>query len=65
VRPGLGARIRGGGTSSRADVVATVGRIEVTPRDLAHRRRTLFTMLTALAFRYPPGHEPPLIAALR
>jgi len=22
-------------------------------------------MLTALAFRYPPGHEPPLIAALR
>jgi hypothetical protein len=36
----------------------------VTPRDLAQRRRILFTMLTALRFRYPPGHEPPLIAAL-
>jgi hypothetical protein len=32
----------------------------VTPQ----RRRVLFTMLTALGFRYPPGHEPPLIAAL-
>jgi hypothetical protein len=31
---------------------------------LAQRRRILFTMLTALTFRYPPGHEPPLIAAL-
>jgi hypothetical protein len=37
----------------------------VTPRDLAQRRHVLFTMLMALAFRYPPGHEPPLIAALR
>ena len=37
----------------------------MTLRDLAHRRRILFTMLTALRFRYPPGHEPPLIAALR
>jgi len=25
----------------------------------------LFTMLTALGVRYPPGREPPLIAALR
>jgi hypothetical protein len=33
----------------------------VTPQ----RRRVLFTMLTALGFRYPPGHEPPLIGALR
>jgi hypothetical protein len=37
----------------------------VTPRDLAQRRRVLFTMLTALSFRYPPGREPPVIAALR
>jgi hypothetical protein len=37
----------------------------LTPRDLAQRRRILFTMLTALGFRYPPGHEPPLIAGLR
>jgi hypothetical protein len=36
----------------------------VTSRDLAQRRRILFTMLTALSFRYPSGHEPPLIAAL-
>jgi hypothetical protein len=27
-------------------------------------RRILFTMLTALSFRYAPGHEPPLIPAL-
>jgi hypothetical protein len=37
----------------------------VTLRDLAQRRRILFTMLTALGFRYPPGREPPLIGALR
>jgi hypothetical protein len=37
----------------------------VTPRDLAPRRRILYTMLTALTFRYPPGREPALIAALR
>jgi len=36
----------------------------VTPRDLAQRRHILFTMLTALSFRYPPGQEPPLIATL-
>jgi hypothetical protein len=36
----------------------------VTPRDLAPRRRILFTMLTALSFRYPPGYEPPLITSL-
>jgi hypothetical protein len=35
------------------------------PRDFTQRRRILFTMLTALTFRYPPGHEPSLIAALR
>ncbi len=32
---------------------------------LAVRRRVLFTMLTALDFRYAPGPEPPLIPALR
>jgi hypothetical protein len=37
----------------------------VTPRDLAQRRRVLFTMLTALGFRYPPGREPPVMAGLR
>jgi len=37
----------------------------VTPRDLTQRRRLLFTMLTALGFRYPPGREPPVIAGLR
>jgi len=37
----------------------------VTPHDLAQRRRILFAMLTALSFHYPPGDEPPLIAALR
>jgi hypothetical protein len=37
----------------------------MTSRDLAQRRRILFTMLTALTFRYPPGQKPPLIAALR
>jgi hypothetical protein len=35
-----------------------------TPRELARRRRVLFTMLTALAFRYPPDQEPPAIPAL-
>ncbi len=34
-------------------------------RDLARRRRVLFVMLTALAFRYPPGGEPELVEALR
>jgi len=33
----------------------------VTPRALAQRRHVLFTMLTAVRFRYPPGREPPLI----
>jgi hypothetical protein len=33
--------------------------------DLPRRRHILFTMLTTLSFCYPPGHEPPLIAALR
>jgi len=37
----------------------------MTPCDLAQRRRILFTMLTALGFRYAPGREPPLIAGLR
>src|SRR5690348_2707835 len=32
---------------------------------LVQRRRVLFTMLTALDFRYTPGAEPPLIPALR
>ncbi len=32
---------------------------------LEQRRRVLFTMLTALDFRYAPGPEPPLIPALR
>jgi hypothetical protein len=36
----------------------------VTPRDLAQRRRILFTMLTVLTFRYPSGREPALIPAL-
>jgi hypothetical protein len=33
----------------------------VTERDLA-QRRVLFTMLTTLGFRYPPGREPPVVA---
>jgi hypothetical protein len=37
----------------------------VTPRALAQRRRVLFTMLTALGFRYPPGREPVVIAGIR
>jgi hypothetical protein len=37
----------------------------MTPRDLAQRRRVLFTMLTALGFRYPPGREPPISPRLR
>jgi len=37
----------------------------MTHRDLRQRRRVLFTMLTALGFRYPPGREPPVIAGLR
>jgi hypothetical protein len=37
----------------------------VTPRELEQRRRILFTVLTALTFRYPSGREPALIPALR
>jgi hypothetical protein len=37
----------------------------VTPRDLTQRRRLLFTIPTVLGFRYPPGHEPPVIAGIR
>ena len=37
----------------------------MTPRALAQRRRVLFTMLTTLGFRYPPGREPPVIGAIR
>ena len=33
----------------------------MTPRGLAQCRRVLFTMLTALTFRHPPGREPPVI----
>src|SRR5262249_40877354 len=36
----------------------------MTPRVLAQRRRVLFTMLTTLGFRYPPGREPPVIAGM-
>ena len=34
----------------------------MTPRDLARRRRILFTMLTTLGYRYPPSREPAVIA---
>lgn len=34
-------------------------------RDLEQRRRIVFTMLTALDFRYTPAPESPVIAALR
>ena len=37
----------------------------MTPRALAQRRRVLFTMLTTLGFRYPPGREPLVIAGIR
>src|SRR5262249_44106846 len=37
----------------------------MTLRALAQRRRILFTMLTTLGFRYPPGREPPVIAGIR
>jgi hypothetical protein len=37
----------------------------VTPRALAQRRRVLFTMLTALGFRYTAGREPAVIAGIR
>jgi len=37
----------------------------MTPRALVQRRRVLFTMLTTLGFRYPPGREPPVIAGIR
>jgi hypothetical protein len=37
----------------------------VTPDNLRQRRGALFTMLTALDFRYVPGPEPALLAALR
>src|SRR5262249_49088226 len=36
-----------------------------TPSALAQRRRVLFTMLTTLGFRYPPGRESPVIAGIR
>jgi hypothetical protein len=32
---------------------------------LEQRRRIMFTMLSALTFRYPSGREPALIVALR
>ena len=31
---------------------------------LAQRRRVLFTMLTTLSYRYPPGREPAVIAGI-
>jgi hypothetical protein len=34
-------------------------------RALAQRRRLLFTMLTALSFRYPSARQPALVLALR
>ena len=37
----------------------------MTPHALARRRRVLFTMLTTLGFRYPPGREPPVIVGIR
>src|SRR5262249_26293448 len=37
----------------------------VTPHGLAQRRRVLFTMLTTLSFRDPPGREPAVIAGIR
>jgi hypothetical protein len=37
----------------------------VTPHAFAQRRRVLFTMLTTLGFRYPPGSEPAVIAGIR
>lgn len=37
----------------------------MTSREQDRRRRVLFTMLTTLDYRYPPGREPALIAALR
>ena len=37
----------------------------MTADALAQRAHILFTMLTALDFRYAPGPEPPLIPALR
>ena len=46
-------------------VVAIVVTPSATERELAQRRHVLFTMLTTLAFRYPPGREPPLIGGLR
>jgi hypothetical protein len=36
-----------------------------TARELEQRRHILFSMLTALDYRYPPGREPALIAGLR
>ncbi len=37
----------------------------MTTRELEQRRRVLFTMLTALEFRYPAGREPALVVGLR
>ncbi len=37
----------------------------MTPEERERRRRVLFAMLTALAWRHAPGAEPPVVAALR
>jgi hypothetical protein len=37
----------------------------LVPHALAQRRRVLFTMLTTLGYRYPPGREPAVIAGIR
>ena len=37
----------------------------MTAREVEQRRRVLFTMLTVLEFRYPPGREPALVTGLR
>ena len=34
-------------------------------RAFTQRRHVLFTMLTTLGYRYPPGREPPVIAGIR
>ncbi len=37
----------------------------MTAPELQRRRHLMLTMLTALAFRYPPGREPELVRCLR
>ncbi len=37
----------------------------VNTRELAQHRRVLFTILTVLSFRHPPGQEPALVAGAR